>query len=266
MRQNVLSLILALSAIAIVDPGVVAARGQAPSTVNASADAVRLNNLGVASMNQQKFEIALKYFEDAAARDASFSLAKVNQSIALLALQRYELAEQLLEALVKSDDSNVRAWYNLGLVRMSRGDSIGSHFAFARTVHYKPGHSAALFQLGLMEEKRNHQRAAIDYYAKAFLINHSLLDVRVNPRILDSKLVDMALLKVYANEHARQSMSFQPAPPGYVQQSLEAPSTQPSAQQIVTPSLPLTDPSQQAPPPTPGMPLQPAPQPAKPPL
>jgi len=175
-------------------------------------------------------------------------------------------AETEFERAVNDDAHFYPAWYNLGLVRMSRGDLIGAHFAFSRTVHYKPGHSAALFQLGLMEEKRNHQRAAIDYYAKAFLINHSLLDVRVNPRILDSKLVDLALLKAYPNDHARQSMSFQPSPPGYIQQGLEAPSTQPSPDQIVTPSLPLTDPSQQAPPPTPGVPLQPAPQPAKPPL
>jgi hypothetical protein len=132
-------------------------------------------------------------------------------------------------------------------------------------VHYKPGHSAALFQLGLMEEKRHHKDAAIAYYAKAFAINHSLLDLRVNPRILDSKLVDLALLKLYPTEHARESMSFQATPPGYVQQGLEAPSTQPAAKDIVTPARPVTDPSMQAPPPTPGAPVQPAPQPAKPP-
>jgi tetratricopeptide (TPR) repeat protein len=170
------------------------------------------------------------------------------------------------ERAVNADSHFYPAWYNLGLVRMARGDSNGSHFAFSRTVHYKPGHSAALFQLGLMEEKRNHQDAAIDYYAKAFTINHSLLDVRVNPRILDSKLVDLALLKAYPNAHARGSMSFQRTPPGYVQQGLEAPSTQPAAKDIVTPALPVTDPSMQAPPPTPGTPVQPAPQPAKPPV
>jgi Tfp pilus assembly protein PilF len=126
-------------------------------------------------------------------------------------------AEREFERAVNSDSHFYPAWYNLGLVRMSRGDWTGSKFAFSRTVHYKPGHSAALFQLGLMEEQRNHQRAAIDYYAKAFSINHSLLDVRVNPRILDSKLVPLALLKAYPKEHARESMSFQPTPPGYVQ-------------------------------------------------
>ncbi|HXH38657.1 MAG TPA: hypothetical protein VNN08_08520 [Thermoanaerobaculia bacterium] len=174
-------------------------------------------------------------------------------------------AETEFERAVNSDAHFYPAWYNLGLVRMSRGDWVGAHFAFGRTVHYKPGHSAALFQLGLMEEKLHHQRAAIDYYAKALQINRSLLDVRVNPRILDSQLIGYALLKAYPNEHARESMSFQPTPPGYIQQGLEAPSLQPTAQQIVTPSLPITNPSQQQQPPMPGVPPQPAPQPAKPP-
>jgi len=194
--------------------------------------------------------------------------ASLHNSLGQMLLQKGfpKDAEVEFERAVNADSHFYPAWYNLGLVRMSRGNLAGSHYAFGRTVHYKPGHSAALFQLGLMEEQRNHQRAAIDYYAKAFQINHSLLDVRVNPRILDSKLVDIALLKAYPNEHARASMSFQPTPPGYVQQGLEAPSTQPAAKDIVTPAPPVTDPAVQAPPPAPGQPVQPAPQPAKPPL
>lgn len=132
-------------------------------------------------------------------------------------------AETEFERAVNADSHFYPGWYNLGLVRMSRGDLIGAHHAFSRTVHYKPGHSAALFQLGLMEEKRNHQSAAVDYYAKAFTINPALLDVRVNPRILDSNLVDIALIKAYPNDHSRQSMAFNPAPPGYVQEGLNTP-------------------------------------------
>jgi tetratricopeptide (TPR) repeat protein len=198
-----------------------------------------------------------------AALQASPRSATLHNRLGQLLLQKGfpKDAEREFERAVNADKHFYPAWYNLGLVRMSRGELAGSHYAFSRTVHYKPGHSAALFQLGLMEEQRNHQRAAIDYYAKAFLINHSLLDVRVNPRILDSKLIDLALLKAYPTEHARESMTFQPTPPGYIQEGLEAPSVQPSAQQIVTPSMPLTDPSQQG-----NAPSQPAPQPAKPPL
>jgi len=173
-------------------------------------------------------------------------------------------AEREFERAVDADNHFYPAWYNLGLLRMARGNYTGAHVAFLSTVHYKPGHSAALFQLGLMEEKAQHTQEAVDLYAKAFSINHALLDVRVNPRILDAKLVDLALIKLYPNDHARQSMQFQPTGT-YVQRSLEAVSTQPAGQNIVAPSAPLTDPSQQTPPPNPGQKPLPQPQPAKPP-
>src|SRR5207253_4565953 len=149
-------------------------------------------------------------------------------------------SEVEFERAVNADPRLFSAWYNLGLVRQARGDYPGALFAYRRTLHYRKGHSAALFQLGLMEEQRHNTEAAVDYYAKAFSINHSLLDVRVNPRIVDSKLIDLALLKSYPKDHARESTSFQGTPPGYVQQGLEAPSTQPAAKDIVTPAPPVT--------------------------
>jgi hypothetical protein len=104
-----------------------------------------------------------------------------------------------------------------------------------------------------MEERRSNTEAALDYYAKAFAINHSLLDVRVNPRIVDSRLTDLALLRLYPNEHTRESMQFQPTPPGYASEPVapEAPSPQAPAQQIVEPAPPITNPAQQTPPPQP---------------
>ena len=162
-------------------------------------------------------------------------------------------AEREFERAVNADRHFYPAWYNLGLLRMARDNRVGAHVAFLATVKYKPGHSQALFQLGMIEEQRGHQAAAIDYYAKAFGINHTLLDVRVNPRILDSKLVDLTLIQMYPKEHARASMKFVGTPPGYTQQNLEAPSPQASAEQIVTPAAPVTDPAKQTPPPTPPM-------------
>ena len=159
-------------------------------------------------------------------------------------------AEVEFERAVNSDSHFYAAWYNLGLVRAARGDYTGARFAFHRTVHYKPGHAAALFQLGLVEERRQNNDAAIEYYAKAFSINHALLDVRVNPRLLDSNLIALALIRMYPNEHTRQSMQFQPAPPGYVSPNPpQAPSPQPPAQEIVPPAPPVTNPAQQTPPP-----------------
>ena len=151
-------------------------------------------------------------------------------------------AEREFERAVNSDRNFYPAWYNLGLLRMARGNWTGAHVAFLATVHEKPGHSQALFQLGLMEEQRGHTDAAIDYYEKAFAINHTLLDVRANPRILDSKLVDLTLLRLYSKQHARESMRFLGTPPGYAQQNLTPPpDTQASAAQpapVATPPKP----------------------------
>lgn len=155
------------------------------------------------------------------------------------------------ERAVDADPTFYPAWYNLGLLREARGNEVGARYAFNRAVHYKPGHAAALFQLGLAEEQRQNTDAAVDYYAKAIGINHSLLDVRVNPRVLDSKLIDLALIRLYPTEHARESMQFQGAPePVYMHDELAAPSPQPAAKDIVPPAPPVTSPATQTPPPT----------------
>jgi len=161
-------------------------------------------------------------------------------------------SEMEFERAVNADPTLFSAWYNLGLVREARGDYAGARWAYLRTLHYRKGHSAALFQMGLMEEQSHHTDQAVAYFAKAFQINPTLLDVRVNPRLLDSKLVGLAMLKMYPTQHAKESTQFEPTPEGYVQRNLpqtEAPSPQPPATQIVTPSAPVTNPATQTPPP-----------------
>ena len=160
-------------------------------------------------------------------------------------------AEKEFERSVDADPRFYPGWYNLGLAREASGNYVGARHAFSRTVHYKPGHAPALFQLGLMEEKAGNGTEAINYYAKSFLINRQLLDVRVNPRILDSKLIDLALIKAYPDQHARASMQFQGTPGGYVDATIEAPSPQPNAAQIVTPAPPVTEQGKQKAPPNP---------------
>jgi len=53
-----------------------------------AAEAVRLNNLGVAYMNQRRSEAALKNFQQAYALDPNLFAARLNEGIALLDFQR----------------------------------------------------------------------------------------------------------------------------------------------------------------------------------
>jgi tetratricopeptide (TPR) repeat protein len=160
-------------------------------------------------------------------------------------------AEREFERAINADDNYYPAWYNLGLVRAANGNEVGARRAFRETIDLKPGHAAALFQLGLVEEHRQHRQRAIELYAKAYSINPALMDVRVNPRILDSDLTHLALLRMYPDEHTRRSMQFQggAAASRHTQSTgsttQQAPSPQQPPQNIVTPVAPATDPSQQ---------------------
>ncbi len=62
-----------------------------------------LNNLGVAYMNQQLFEKALKAFEAAAAKDPALKVAALNRGVALLNLQKLDEAKAVLEKAAKDD-------------------------------------------------------------------------------------------------------------------------------------------------------------------
>jgi tetratricopeptide (TPR) repeat protein len=197
-----------------------------------------------------------KYLNTGSALDASINRtleglrqnpdsAELHNTLGALLLEKGfpKDAEREFERSVDANRKYYQAWYNLGLVRAAHGDEIGARRAFQQTVEVKPGHAQALFNLGLVEEKRHHTDRAVRYYAKAYTINPTLLRVDVNPRVLDSRLTHLALLKMYPTDHSRRSMQFQgsipvvastPAPP-------PAPSPQPAPSRIVTPAPPATE-------------------------
>lgn len=152
------------------------------------------------------------------------------------------------ERAIDVDRKFYPAWYNLGLVRASLGDADGSNAAMERTVDLKPGHPQALFQLGLTAEKAGHRQKAVRYYAKAYMHNPRLMDVRHNPRLLESKLTHLALIELYGRTAARQSMTFQGPPAGYTDKPVETPAPEPAP-----------GPAPQPPPPAPATPPEPAP-------
>lgn len=138
-------------------------------------------------------------------------------------------AEREFERAINADSRFHPAWYNLGLVRAARNNFSGARRAFFKTTRLVKGHSEALFQLGLMEERRGNRDAAIAYYAKALRHNPRIVDVRTNPLVLDSKLIHLAILQNYDRDHLRLSSSYLGTPDGYVP---------PPAKDIVTPTAP----------------------------
>ena len=158
-------------------------------------------------------------------------------------------AETEFSRAIRADRDFYPAYYNRAQLRAGQGDVFGARRDYLSTISHKPGHAEALFQLGLMEEQHENDQAAIKYYAKAISINHQLLDVRVNPRVVDSKLIHLALIKAYPRMHATDALQFAGAPPAYMTTVAPppAPSPQAPAAKIVTPAAPVTDQGAQKP-------------------
>ncbi len=123
---------------------VMAANGNAPNP----QEAARLNNIGVAYMNQQLFEKALKAFEGAAADDPTLEVANVNRGVALLNLQRVDDAKALLEKATKSDPKDAHAWYNLGLYYKNSADASAAVDAFRHVSEVDPNDADTWYFLG----------------------------------------------------------------------------------------------------------------------
>lgn len=91
-------------------------------TSKAALEAGRLNNVGVALMNQQLTEKALSKFEDAHKADPSAAIPVLNEGIALLYLQKLPDAEAALKRAEALDPENPRVWYALGLTHLDAGN------------------------------------------------------------------------------------------------------------------------------------------------
>ena len=111
-------------------------------------EAARLNNIGVAYMNQQLFEKALKSFEEAAAKDPALEVVTVNRGVALLNLQRVDDAKTLLEKAAKDNPKDPHTWYNLGLFYKNSSDASAAVDAFHRVTEIDPNDADTWYFLG----------------------------------------------------------------------------------------------------------------------
>jgi tetratricopeptide (TPR) repeat protein len=172
MRRIILALALAISAVFIIRAAQAPSR---PSPVDAAPEAMRLNNLGVASMNQQRFEEGLGFFEKAAAADPTFLVAQVNKAIALISSQRHEDAREVLERVIKADPQNARAWYNMGLLLRSIGEAEESLAAFEKAGSLRPGDPHTQYFVGLSAAQVAEYDRAIAAFRRALALDEFLV-------------------------------------------------------------------------------------------
>ena len=130
------------------------------------AAAVRLNNIGVAYMNQQRMDKAVEEFDAALRADPGFSIAELNKGIALLNLQKLPQAEAAMDKAVQLDPSNPRVWYNRGLILRS-GKAADAIDAFQRVAKIDPNDPDTHYFLGALYSQLQEYTTAIAEFETA---------------------------------------------------------------------------------------------------
>jgi Tfp pilus assembly protein PilF len=135
------------------------------------AEASRLNNLGVAYMNQQLFEKALKKFQEAKPVDPKFTIARLNEGVAYLNLQKIDEAKAALEDALKVDPKIPNAWYSLGLLAKNTGDAQAAIEAFKKVIEIDPNDADTWYFLGTSYAQAKQFPQAIESFEHALKIN-----------------------------------------------------------------------------------------------
>ena len=134
-------------------------------------NAIQLNNLGVAYMNQQNFNRAEELFSAAIEKDPRLLIARLNQGIAMLNSQQLPQANATLRKVVDQDPKNTTAWYNLGLVARKNGDTAETIEDFKHAVALDPNNADTHYLLGSGYQQNKDYKNAILQYQAALQLN-----------------------------------------------------------------------------------------------
>ena len=148
-----------------------ASAGWAAKPLSPALESARLNNIGVALMNQQFTDKALKKFEEAHTADASAAIPLLNKGIALLYLRRLGEAEDALKAASAVDGANPRVWYSLGLAHFDGGGQQQAQTDFEHALKLDPADADSHYFLGTIELGLKDYEHAIAEFESALRVN-----------------------------------------------------------------------------------------------
>ncbi len=136
-----------------------------------NADAVRLNNRGVAQMGQQFTDKAADSFAEAFRKDKKMAQAAINEGIALMALQKLDEAKTALQTAMALDPNSAQAWYNLGLAQHAGNELEPALASFQHAVQIDPRDVDSWYFVGVCYGEMKQFDKAIETFNKALAVN-----------------------------------------------------------------------------------------------
>jgi len=135
------------------------------------AEAVRLNNRGVAEMSQQFTERAAVSFAEAFQKDPKLAQAAINDGIALMALQKLDEAKKALQAAIVLEPRSAQAWYNLGLAQHAGNELEEALKSFQQAVVIDPRDADSTYFEGVCFQEMKELDKAIAIFKRALEID-----------------------------------------------------------------------------------------------
>lgn len=142
------------------------ARRQAPRAV-AGNEVLRLNNLGIAEMDQFRFTRASEFFQQARTLDPKFLPATVNLGIALFYDRKNDDAARLLNEVIARDPKQIQAHYVLSLLQRASGSDPEALQNMKAVIELDPGDAPALYFAASIESTMHQWEPAIDHFKSA---------------------------------------------------------------------------------------------------
>jgi len=135
------------------------------------AEAVRLNNRGVAQMGQQFTDRAAASFAEAFKKDPKLAQAEINEGIALLTLQKLDEAKAALRAALALEPDSAQAWYNLGLAQRAGNELDAALESFQQAAKLDPHDADSLYFVGACYQELKQFDKAIAAFQRALKVS-----------------------------------------------------------------------------------------------
>ena len=147
------------------------AAAHAQAAAHFDAEAVRLNNRGVAQMGQQFTDRAADSFAAAMKKDPKLAQAAINEGIALMTLQKLDEAKKALRVALDLDPNSTQAWYNLGLAQHAGNEPEPALESFQQAVKLDPRDVDSYYFEGVCYQEMKEFEKAISILKQALAID-----------------------------------------------------------------------------------------------
>jgi tetratricopeptide (TPR) repeat protein len=135
------------------------------------AEAMRLNNRGVAQMGQQATARAAETFAEAFKKDPTLVQAEINEGIALLSLQKLDAAKKALRQAIELDPNSAQVWYSLGLTQHASDELEAAAASFQHAAKIDPTDADSYYFEGACYLEMNQYGKAIALFEKTLQVN-----------------------------------------------------------------------------------------------